>query len=81
MNGMDGKRKLPERFVYEINMSKCSLTSGNIKHCSLEEADLPKDHQRKIVPPITALLKGYVLISMTPAHFSQWIFHPRSVKL
>lgn len=56
--------------------------SGNIlvKPCSLEEAGLPRDLQRKFVPPITALLKGHILISVTSAPFSQWVFDPRSVK-
>lgn len=83
MGWVDGKkektRKLPKGFVYEMNVFKCSLTSGNIKHYSLEEADLPRDHQRKIVPlPITALLKGYILM---PAPFNQWVFDPRSLTL
>lgn len=62
-----------------------SLTTENIKTLFPPEvtcsryilSSLPRDLQRKIASPTTALLKEHVLKPMTPAPLSQWALNPR----
>lgn len=84
------RRKLSKGFIFVWD-NECvfmvSLTSGNIKPYSLEKpcsrytvSSLPRDLQRKITLPATALLKSDILTLFITAPLSQWAFDPKSLK-